>query len=96
MGKVEKFEDLTIWQEARELTKRIYELTQKGPIDKDFRFIGQLRSSSISIMNNAAEGFECKSDKKFSNYLDIAKGSCGEVRDMVMGMGIMRRTDFGC
>lgn len=47
-------------------------------------------------ISQVKEGFECKSDKKFSNYLDIAKGSCGEVRDVVMVMGIMRRTDFGC
>lgn len=83
MAKIERFEDLTIWQEARELTKIIYEVTVKENVFRDFRFCGQLRSSSISIMNNTAEGFECKSDKKFANYLDIAKGSCGEVRSML-------------
>ena len=83
MGKIERFEDLSIWQEARALTRRIYEITAKDVVNRDYRFCGQIRASSISIMNNTAEGFECKSDKKFANYLDIAKGSCGEVRSML-------------
>ena len=34
-------------------------------------------------MNNIAEGFESGSDSKFINFLNIAKGSCSEVRFML-------------
>ena len=34
-------------------------------------------------MNNIAEGQESGSDAKFSNFLNIAKGSCSEVRSML-------------
>jgi len=79
MSKINNFEDLRIWQEARELVKDIY-LDFKDC--KDWGFKNQIQTAGISIMNNIAEGFERKSSKEFSRFLDISKGSCGEVRSM--------------
>lgn len=63
--------------------KEIYRITNLVSAEKDFKFVGQMRSPGFSIMNNIAEGFECHADRKFSNYPGIAKGSCGEVRSML-------------
>ena len=81
--KIKSFEDLVVWQEARSLTREIYRLNRKIEKKKDWRLGSQITSASVSIMNNIAEGFESASDKRFANYLDIAKGSCGEVRSML-------------
>lgn len=35
-------------------------------------------------MNNIAEGFERKSNKEFKYFFNVAKGSCGEVRFMLI------------
>ena len=84
MSKVSKFEDLRIWQDARELVGEIYlAFNEDGKGSKDWGFRNQMQTAVVSIMNNIAEGFERGSDKDFARFLDIAKASCGEVRSML-------------
>ena len=78
--KIERFEDMAIWKDARELCKYVFELTSKELFNKDFKFRDQIRASSGSIMDNIAEGFERGGNKEFAQFLYIAKGSCGETR----------------
>lgn len=77
---MEKFEDIIAWQKAKLLTIDIYKTFKTY---KDYGFRDQVQRASVFIMNNIAEGFERKSDKEFSRFLFIAKGSCGEVRSMI-------------
>jgi four helix bundle protein len=78
--KVERFEDLEIWKEARQLCKYVSEITEKDPFCKDFKLRDQIRTSSGSVMDNIAEGFERDGNKEFIQFLSISKGSCGECR----------------
>lgn len=80
MSKIEKFEDIIVWQEARMLVKQIYIHFSS---QRDFGFRDQIQRASISIMNNIAEGFERNSDAEFKRFLIISKASCGEVRSML-------------
>ena len=83
MQKIESFEDLWIWQEARSLVKEIYSDFAAGtPGGRDYGFRNQIQPAGISIMNNIAEGFERTTDTEKARFMDIAKGSCGEVRSM--------------
>lgn len=77
---IERFEDLEIWKEARELCKFIFRLTEKEPFCKNFKLRDQIRASSGSIMDNIAEGFERDGNKEFIQFLSVSKGSCGECR----------------
>lgn len=83
MSKVERFEDLKVWQLARELCQTVHKLTLKEQFSKDFKLIGQIKGSSGSIMDNIAEGFERDGNKEFIQFLSIAKGSCGETRSQL-------------
>lgn len=80
MAKVKQFEDLLIWQKAREICKKIHILTQKEGFLKEFTLKNQWKSSTGSIMDNIAEGFERNGDKEFKQFLSIAKASTGEAR----------------
>lgn len=82
MEKAKRLEDLWIWQQVRELVKDIYKDFRSGPCSKDYGFRGQIQEAGVSIVNNIAEGFERCTDSEFARFLDIAKGSCGEVRSM--------------
>ena len=90
MAKVQKFEDLEIFQSARDLCKEVYAITKDGEFHKDLRFVQQIHASAGSVMDNIAEGFEREGNKEFINFLYIAKGSCGEVRSQ-----IIRASDVG-
>lgn len=90
MSKVQKFEELTIFQMARDLCKEVYAITKDGEFHKDTRFVQQIHAAAGSIMDNIAEGFERDGNKEFINFLYIAKGSCGEVRSQ-----IIRASDVG-
>lgn len=78
--KVERFEDIIVWQKSKELSVTIYKLFE---YHKDFGFRDQILRASVSIMNNIAEGFERSSNNEFKHFLFIAKGSCGELRSML-------------
>ena len=78
--KIERFEDLEIWKDARELCKYVFKITSHEPFSKDYKFRDQIRSSSGSVMDNIAEGFGRGGNKEFINFLSIAKGSNDETR----------------
>jgi four helix bundle protein len=77
---INRFEDIIAWQKARVFINNIYKIFGSC---RDFGFRDQILRASISIMNNIAEGFEKRSNKELRKYLNISKGSCGEVRSML-------------
>jgi four helix bundle protein len=79
MSTVKEFEDLEIWKLARELVNLIYGDFKSC---KDYNLKDQIISAGLSIKNNIAEGFCRNSDKEFKQFLNISKGSTGEVKSM--------------
>jgi len=82
--KYEQFEDLPVWQSSRQFVNEIYKLIEThSKLAKDFSLTDQLKRCSYSIMLNIAEGFERGSNKEFANFINITKGSAGEVRSIL-------------
>ena len=77
MKKMFRFEDLEIWKEAMRICTAVYSMMKPC---KDFGFKDQIQRAAVSVPSNIAEGYERKGAKESTQFLYIAKGSCGELR----------------
>src|SRR3989337_997479 len=97
--KIERFEDIKAWQEARVLVQLIYQAAKsdKG-FSNDFKFREQIQGAAVSIMSNIAEGFSRRSTKEFTQFLFIPKGSAAEVQSQLyvaLDQGYISHEKFG-
>jgi len=83
MGTINRFEDLEIWQLAMSQCSDFDLLVETTLLAKDFELRNQMNSSSGSVMDCIAEGFERSGNNEFKNFLVIAKGSNGEFRSQL-------------
>jgi len=74
-----KFQELKVWQRAKELAVFIYKLTEQGAFTKDYGLRDQIRRAAISIPSNIAEGDELDTDRHSIKFFFTAKGSSAEV-----------------
>ena len=79
MGTVKNFEELVIWKTSRAIVNQIYADFKSC---RDYGFRDQITRAGISIMNNISEGFCRSSDAEFKQFLNISKGSAGEIKSM--------------
>src|SRR6266446_4842176 len=84
----QSFEDLEVWQRGCRLTVDIFKNFANC---KNFSFKDQIQRAALSIPSNIAEGSERGSSKDFAHFLNIAKGSCGELRTQLY---IARKLEF--
>jgi four helix bundle protein len=83
MSTFQSFEEIEVWEKARQLAKRVYQVSGGGPFARDFGLRDQIRKACVSILSNIAEGYERGGTKEFLQFLSIARGSAGEVRSQL-------------
>ena len=97
MATFKKFEEIECWKKARELTRRVYELSGKASFGRDFGLRDQIRRVAVSIMSNIAEGYDRSARGEFIQFLATAKGSAAEVRSQLyvaVDQGHIGESDF--
>src|SRR2546423_13158141 len=84
----QSFEDLEVWQRGCRLTVDVFKAFRSC---REFTLKDQIQRAALSIPSNVAEGAERGSNKDFAHFLNIAKGSCGELRTQLY---IARKLNF--
>jgi four helix bundle protein len=85
------FEEFEVYKKGIQLAKLVFKLLDNKTFEKEFGFQNQLKRAVISITNNIAEGSEYNCNKQLIKYFKISKGSCAEVRSMLI---LSRELDF--
>lgn len=75
----QKYTELDVWKQGRELASFVYELTAMFPKSEQFGLISQIRRCVVSVPSNIAEGCERQHIKETLHFLSIAKGSLYEL-----------------
>ena len=89
---MEAFENLKVWKRSARLSVEVYNSLKES---REYGFKDQLFRSALSIPSNIAEGYERGSRKEYARFLNIAKGSCAELRtQLYIGIetGILDKT----
>jgi four helix bundle protein len=77
---VYRFEDLRVWQAARDQCDRVGMLIKRPELRCDAYLANQMNAASLSVMLNISEGFLRRRDKEMLQFLRISAGSHGELR----------------
>ncbi len=74
MSRLERFEDLIVWQKARELTKLVYFITRHDTFEH--RLANDIRQTTVMLAAKIAAAFETRGSKHALDMLTLAKSAC--------------------
>jgi len=79
-----RFEDLEIWQLARDLAVKFHRVAEELETRHLYRYAEQLRAAGLSLSNNIAEGSGSSHKQEFIQFLNIARRSLFEDASMLL------------
>jgi len=91
------YQGLIVWQKAMDLTAIVYNLVKKLPKEELFALGSQMRRAVVSIPSNIAEGQDRKTDKEFTHFMSIARGSKAELETQLLicvKVGYLKETEI--
>ena len=84
MSSISSYKDLLIWKKGIVLVAKVYQLTKAFPPEELYALTSQIKRASVSIPSNIAEGYGRNTDKSFSHFIDISRGSLCELETQLI------------
>lgn len=84
MGSINSYKDLLIWQKGIVIVVKVYKLVEKFPQEELYALANQIKRAAVSIPSNIGEGYGRNTDKSFSYFLDISRGSLNELETQLI------------
>jgi four helix bundle protein len=91
MSAIQSYKDLMIWQKGIQIVVLIYKLAKSFPQEELYALTSQIKRASVSIPSNIAEGYGRNTEKSFSHFIDISRGSLFELETQLL---IAKELDF--
>ena len=80
--KINRFEELECWQEARKFVNMVYSCIKSSrAFQSDYRLRDQTTGAAISVMNNISEGWASQSNAELVRFLTYSRRSCAEAQN---------------
>jgi four helix bundle protein len=95
-AKIEKFQDLLVWQKAHQLALAMYRVTRAFPSEEKFGLVSQMRRAAVSVAANISERFVKRSQADKIHFYNIAQGSLEESKYYLVlakDLGYLRSVD---
>ncbi len=84
MGNINSYKDLLIWQKGIVLVVKVYKLVKSFPQEELYALTSQIKRAAVSVPSNISEGYGRNTDKSFSHFLDISRGSLNELETQLI------------
>jgi four helix bundle protein len=84
MSTIKSYKDLLIWQKGFDIVISTYKLSKSFPQEELYALTSQIKRAAISIPSNIAEGYGRNTDKSFSHFIDISRGSLYELETQLL------------
>ena len=98
MAKIKRFEDIEAWQEAKVLSKMVYDAVNSNKaLANDYKFRKQIESASVSVMSNIEDGFSRRATDQFTQFLFAANESIAELQrqlHVALDQGYLKQEKF--
>jgi four helix bundle protein len=84
MSSINSYKDLLVWQKGIVLVVKVYKLVKSFPQEELYALSSQIKRAAVSIPSNISEGYGRNTDKSFSYFLDISRGSLNELETQLI------------